>query len=180
MEKIPVIINQVTNIHGKKIVGVALDITYFIETHGDSENKLEKFKEKYFDVLKQAKKFIPKKGKRRKTKQFWSLSRLLQDFNSSIENEFFITNYQAAIQRDFELTDSYVGVIFQFGRYFNEDEVSDDIPMSYYFELTIKKRQLSRQRLWDKEKRRLIELGKSRKLPGHKEYRKELKNILQQ
>ncbi|RJQ25806.1 hypothetical protein C4565_07990, partial [Candidatus Parcubacteria bacterium] len=61
---------------------------------------------------------------------------------------------------------------------FKEGEVLDEIPMSYYFELTLKKRQLAKKGLFENEKKRLLKMAKDGALSGHKEYRQELKRLL--
>lgn len=177
-EKIPVRIVQTQDSHGNKRVGVMLDVGYYLDSKVNPDEKVKQFKDLYFQTLEKAKKFMPKKGKRLKTIQYWRLSKTLRDFNSSIENEFFITNYSAALQRDFKLTDSDVGIIFQFGKYFKEDEILDEVSMSHYFELTLKKKQLSKKGIFEQEKQNLIKMGRGDKLPGHKEYREYLKSIL--
>lgn len=180
MQKIPVRIVQTKDIHGNKKVGVMLDISYYQDSGGDPDAKVKKFKNLYFDTIKEARKLYraTKRKGAKNSKYYWKLSNLLQQFNGKTENEFEITNYRTALQRDFGLTDSYVGVIFDFGKFFAEEEVLDKIPMSVYFELTLKKRQLDKFGLFEEKKSRLLKMTTEGKVPGHKEYRQKLKDLI--
>jgi len=84
--------------------------------------------------------------RRRKSGQaslYWKLGKLLNDFISRTEEEFIFTNYRVAFQRDLGITDSYVGVIVDFPKFFDESEVLPNVAMSHYFELLLKARRLS-------------------------------------
>ena len=178
-EKIPVRIIQATDNHGNKEIGVTLDISYYVDTGGDPSGQVEKFRKLYFTTLKKAEKLFKSKNKKRRTSnEFWQLSKILQEFNKKTENEFEITNYPTALERDFKLTDSYVRIIFDFGNFFKESEVLDIIPFSTYFELALKKRQLEKLGLFEKEKGRLLRIAKQGNTPKHKEYREELKKLI--
>ncbi len=177
--KIPVRVIQASDSHGNKEIGVTLDISYYVDTDGDPSSQVEKFRKLYFNTLKKAKKlFKNQKSKRRTSKEYWKLSKLLQEFNDETENEFFITNYRNALERDFQITDSYIGVIFDFGKFFKEDEVLDEIPFSTYFELSLKTRQLDKLGLFEKEKTKLLNSAKKGIIPQHKQYRDELKDLI--
>ena len=177
IEKIPVKIVQTQDIHGNKKIGVMLDVAYYIDSIDNIDYQIQEFKQLYFKTLADAKKIIPKKRKRRKPSDIWELAKILANFNSK-GSEFFITNYTTALQRDFGLTDSYVGEIFQFWKYFKKEEISDEIPFSNYMELTRKRQQLLHQKLWEKEKKRFLEHAKNGTYLNNKEYRKELKELL--
>jgi hypothetical protein len=47
-----------------------------------------------------------------------------------------------------------------------------------YFELALKKRQLEKLGLFEHEKNRLLEMATQGKVPGHKEYRNELTELI--
>lgn len=179
MNKVPVRIVQSQDMHGNKKVGVMLDLSYYGESPDDAEEKIKQFKELYFKTLQKAKDlYKATKKKKNNSKYYWRLSRLLQEFNSLTENEFVITNYRTALERDFNLTDSYIGVIFDLGKFFNEDEILEEIPMSVYFELTIKKRKLEKLGLFEKEKHKLLSMAKEGRTIEHKEYRRILSNTI--
>jgi hypothetical protein len=183
LQKIPVRIVQTQDIHGNKKVGVMLDIQYYQnEGNIDPGTKVKAFKELYFDAIKEAKKlYSTTKAKDRNSTYYWKLSDLLRRFNKKTESEFEITNYLAALQRDFGLTDSYVGIMMNFSEFFEEREVSNKIPFNVYFELMRKKRKLERLDLFEAEKERLLQLAKrNESIPKGLEYRKYLASLTQQ
>ena len=178
MQKVPVKIVQTKDIHGTKKIGVMLDVVYYIESVTDPDAKVKKFKKLYIDTLEKAKDLIPYKGSKRSTKDFWKLSKLLLDLKKSTGNEFVITNFRNALQRDFLFTGRYVGRIVEFAQIFKKNEILDSILISYYTELIQKKSKLEKLGIFEKEKKRLIKLGKEGKLPTVFEYRYQLQKIL--
>ena len=103
-----------------------------------------------------------------------ALSRFVEENNAN----FKFINYRIAFQKDVGITDSYIGVIMDFPKFFNENEVNDGIPMSYYFELILKARSLIKIQKLECEKKKLIQMHDNRNLPDHKTYRKMLKAII--
>lgn len=181
-DKIPVKIIQVEDKHGNKQVGVMLDISYYSNVDRNPSQRIAEFEKEYFETLKKAKKIYKSTAKKRgkNTKFYWELSNILRQFNEKIDNEFVITNYASALERDFGLTDSYVRVFLDFIKFFKEDEVLPAIPMSIYFELTIKKRKLDKIGIFDREKRTLLENAKKGKIPDHKYYRQYLAQLVKE
>lgn len=179
MNKVPVKIVQTKDIHGNKKVGVMLDVSYYIDEKSNPEDKVKKFKNLYFETLQKANKIIPKKREHRKPSDFWKLSRLLTNLKKSTDNEFIITNFRQALQRDFIFTGRYIDKILEFVKYYKKNEVLDSISLSYYVELSQKKNKLDKLGIFENEKRRLIEMGKSRNLPGIEEYRKQLLKLVE-
>ena len=178
MEKIPVKIVELTSPSGKSAVDVMIDVFDYNEIE-NAQDKIRIFKKGYFDLVKKAKKILPKKKADRKTLHFWQIGKMLYDFNKSIENQFEITNYNSAIVRDFDLyQSSQVGHVIQFGEFFKKKEITDTIPMSTYLELIWKANLLKEKGIFEKEKIRLLERAKRKKLPGHKEYREELNALV--
>jgi len=184
LQKIPVRIVQTQDMHGNKKVGVMLDIQYYQSRPNiDPDAKVKEFKELYFGTIEQANKILrttKSKGTSRNSKYYWKLSELLRHFNEQTQNEFEISNYAAALQRDFGLTDSYVGLILNFGKYFKEDEVLDEIPFNVYLELTRKKGKLERLGIFQQEKSKLLMMAtKEGKIPNGMAYRKALAELIQ-
>ncbi len=178
MKKIPVKIIEITSPSGKKAKDVMLDVYDYYEITGNVQEKIHGFKEKYFATVNEAIKIMPKKKSERKASHFWKIGKLLIDFNKSIENEFEITNFNQAIIRDFGLYNrSVVGHTLQFGDYFKQGDISDLISMSHYIELIWKANMLRDLGLFEKEKKRLLEMAKNNNLPPHKEYRNELNKL---
>jgi hypothetical protein len=182
MKKIPVKIVETRDIHDNKKLGVMLDISYYHQNSSvNPDEKVKQFRELYLNTVQQAKK-IYKQSKRKRgsnTDYYRQFSKLLRDFNERTENEFLVLGYRQALARDFGLTDSYVGVLLDFIKFFKEAEVLPTIPMSIYFELTIKKRKLERLGIFEREKTQLLENARIGKIPDHKGYRQYLTKLLQ-
>ncbi|MBI1662684.1 MAG: hypothetical protein IS860_04155 [Nitrosopumilus sp.] len=184
-EKIPVRIVQTQDMHGTKKISIMIDVGNYLETGGNPEIKLNKFKKLYFDTVNSAKKlFYGTTGEEKKYQDlpsslYWSLGDLLSKFNEKIENEFEITNYTEAISRDFGLSKDYIYDLLTVVKFFKKSEVLDSVYFSYYRALKRKRKELSKLGLFEKEKKRLNKLGKEDKLPGREQYKKELIEIIQ-
>ncbi len=187
MNKTPVRIVQTQDIHGNKKVGVMLDVSYYLDTKGDNTGaSIEKFKKLYFDTVDKAKKlFYGKYVEERKKYQnlpstlYWKLGCILLEFTTSIQDEFVITNYTQALERDFGLSRGYFNELLVFVNVFKKDEILDSIPISYYRMLMRKRTQLQKLGIFEKEKMRLIRIGKENKLTGREKYRRELAQIIE-
>lgn len=178
MSKIPVKIVELTSPSGNKAIDVMIDIYDYNEIE-NAQQKIRNFKKKYFETVQKTAKIMPKKKSDRKPSHFWQIGKLLYDFNKSIKNDFEITNYNAAIIRDFGLYDrSHVGHIIQFGEFFNKKDIDDKIPMSTYLELIWKSSFLKKLDLLEKEKKRLLKMAKEKTLSPHKDYRIELNELV--
>ena len=178
--KIPVRITWMKNEKGiiESEVLIGLDDVF---SEGISISKrIEKFKKRYYQFLSDVKK-LAKKNKQKKASDYWKLSRLLIEFNSKIEKEFFIINYIEAISKDmkgFHLSVTQVHTLFQFANYFKKNEIDDAISYSHYRELTDKRNLLVELDLFEREKKKLLELSDKGKLPSHKpEYRNYLNEV---
>jgi hypothetical protein len=179
MKQIPVKIVEYT-ISGETRKNVMIDLIDTYEISGNVENKIKKFKKKYFDLIKKSEEIFPKEKSKRKPSHFWQMGKLLYDFNKSIEKEFKITNYQQAVIRDFSLYNrSVVGHVIQFGEFFNKKDIVDTISMSHYMELIWKSSLLQKMKKLEGEKKRLIKRANEKTLPPHKEYREELNELVE-
>ena len=165
---------------GKIEPEVLIDLDDIFSEGISVSKKIEKFKKRYLQFINDAKK-LAKKNKQKKASDYWKLSRLLIEFNNKIEREFFIINYVEAISKDmngFHLSKTQVGRLFQFANYFKKNEINDTISYSHYRELTDKRNQLVELDLFEREKKKLLELSDKGKLPSHKpEYRNYLNKI---
>lgn len=186
MKKIPVRIVQTQDIHGNKKVGVMLDVSYYIDTEGDTDEPIQKFKKLYFDTVDKAKKLFYGKHEDERKKYrslpstlYWKLGSILLEFTNSIHGEFVITNYAQALERDFGLSRGYVHELLAFVNIFKKDEILDEIPVSYYRMLMRKRTQLQKLGIFEKEKLRLIRIGKENKLIGREKYKRELAKIIE-
>jgi len=177
MKQIPVKIVEYT-ISGETRKNVMIDLMDTYEISGNVENKIKKFKKKYFDLIKKSTKIMPKEKSKRKPSHFWQIGKLLNDFHKSIETEFEITNFSQAVNRDFDLYGtSQTVAILQLGKEFSQKDISDTISYSHYLELIWVSKILKENGLLEKEKKRLLKMEKNDTLPPHKEYRKELSVI---
>lgn len=176
MKKIPVKIVQYT-INGETRKNVMIDMIDTYDIEGDAETKIKNFKKKYFETIDKAKKIFHTKQAQRKTTEFWKLGKILSKLKESTSNQFIITNYYSSLQRDFLFTSKYLRMILEFGNYFEKNEVLNLIKFSYYMELIQKRKILEKSNQFEKEKKRLLKMGKANTLPGLLKYRAELINL---
>lgn len=181
MTKIPVKIVEFSD-GGKKIQEVMIDLVDTMQIDGDPGKKIEQFRDKYFDLVKQTQNIMPKEKSKRKPSHFWQIGKLLYDFNNSIKNDFEIRNYDQSIMRDFKYFKSprTIAYIIELGKFFKKNEILDSTPITLYFELLQKRNTMQSLGLFGKEKERLVKLAKQKKLPGKMKYREELKKALNQ
>ena len=192
MKKIPVKIVELIAPGGKKSIEVMIDV---YDYHGieDPKEKIRQFKKIYFELVKKAQEIIPQKkavyknenSKRRskdravkKASFYWKVGNLFSTFNKNVKNEFEITNYNSALQRDFGLSISYVRELMVFSELFSKKEVDDSIPMAIYRALVWKKTQLEEVGELKNEKTRLLKRGKSKESIGRENYKKELNALV--
>ena len=76
----------------------------------------------------------------------------LENSMTMLKMNLEITNYGAALQRDFGLTMRYVQKINQYCHYFEKKEINDFIPMAIYRALVWKKNQLEKINELENEK----------------------------
>jgi hypothetical protein len=161
-------------------------ISLSTKTKGDTEGSIQKFKKLYFDTVDKAKKLFYGKYKEERKKYrnlpstlYWKLGHILLEFTDRIQDEFVITNYAQALERDFGLSRGYVHELLVFVNVFKRNEVLDSIPVSYYRMLMRKRTQLQRWGIFEKEKMRLIRMGKENKLIGREKYKRELAQTIE-
>lgn len=183
MTKIPVKIVELTSPSGKSAVDVMIDIFDYNEVE-DVQEKIQEFKKKYFKLVKKAEKlFFGSNLKKTRSKNLssstcWKLGNLFRKFDDDIKNNFIITNYAEALERDFGRSSRYIRELIEFSKLFKEKELSDSIPMAIYRALVWKKIQLDELGILEKEKNRLIEMGKSKHVPGREQYKIELTDAI--
>ena len=183
MKKIPVKIVQYT-INGETRKNIMIDMLDTYDIEGDVEIEIITFKKKYFGLVKKAEKlFFGSNLDKTRTKNLssstcWELGNLFQKFDSDIKNNFVITNYSVALERDFGRSSKYIRELIIFSKLFKEKEILDSIPMAIYRALVWKKNQLDDVGILEKEKKRLMKMGKEKKCPGREEYKIELINAI--
>ena len=179
-QKIFIRIAWVKDEKGKTVPEVSMNLDDFYNIGTSVTSKIVSFKKRFFKFLDEMKK-LSKTKKRKKTSDYWKLSHAIIDFREKHEKEFYIINYTEAIDRICKgngLSKSQVGLLYQFANFFTKEEIIDEIPFTYYLEFTLKRNQLKEKNLLEKEKTRLLELGKKGKLPITKEYRKQLQDLI--
>lgn len=180
IQKLPIRVIVVKDYRNAPHIETMIDMSYFFEPITDPHHQIAKFKKSYLELIEKAKtiKKSIETTKIGKAKIYWKLGRLLLEFVKDKERDFRFTNYRVAFERDIGLSDSYVGVLLDFATFFDEDEIEPTIPLSYYFELVLKARQLQQYKCFEEAKSQLIKLAKIRQLPEHKVYRKMLAEAL--
>ena len=181
MNRIPVKVVWIKDIKGNVHSSVMLAIEELTNAMPSTDfTSIKKFNSEYMGLITYCKELltIGKVKNRIPANVYWQVGKNLVTFVETNETEYKFTNYRAAFQRDLNLTDSYIGIIMDFPKFFKEKEVLKTIPMSYYFELILKARSLEEKNLLNPEKERLIKLSNENKLPDHKIYRESLKSIL--
>jgi hypothetical protein len=183
-KKIPVKIVQVQDIHGTKNTSVMLDLNYYIESKDNSNKRVQQFKKLYDNVVKEINDLFFEGNEKRKYRNlpsslYYKLGIIIEQFNQKIENDFFITNYDAALHCDFGLSKDYIYDLRIISQIFKKNEIIDSVPFSYYRALMRKKNQFDKYDKFNDEKNRLNEMGKNNKLPGRENYKKELNQTLE-
>ena len=191
--KIPVKIKEFTSPSGLKQKGVMLAVNDYLGLGENVQEKVKDFEKKYFELVKKAQEIIPQKkavyknenSKRRskdravkKASFYWKVGNLFSTFNKNVKNEFEITNYNSALQRDFGLSNRYVNELMVFSELFSKKEVDDFIPMAIYRALVWKKTQLEEVGELKNEKTRLLKRGKNKESIGRENYKKELNALV--
>jgi len=183
--KIPVRIVQTQDIHGTKKISIRIDVRHYLDTEGNPEKQIKKFKKLYFETVKSAKKLFygTKTGEEKKYQDlpsslYWKLGEILRKFNEAIEHEYEITNYTEAISRDFGLSKDYIYDLLTVVKLFKKNEILDSVYFSYYRALKRKRKELEKLKIFEQEKKRLNKMGKAKKLPGREKYKKELIQLI--
>lgn len=164
---------------------IMIDLVDTMELEGDPGTKFESFRDKYFELVKEAQTLFYGENQDKKRKRqtlpsssYYELGELLRKFNSEIKNEFKITNYTEAISRDFGLSVDYHYDISTIVQIFKKNQILDSVPFSYYRALKRKRSDLRKINLFEQEIKRLNEMGDENKLPGREKYKVELINII--
>ena len=194
--KIPVKIKEFTSPSGLKQKGVMLAVNDYLGLGENVQEKVKDFEKKYFELVKKAQKIIPQKkavyknenskrrskktvpGAEKKASFYWKVGNLFSTFNKNVKNEFEITNYNSALQRDFGLSISYVRELMVFSELFSKKEVDDSIPMAIYRALGWYKIRLEEVGELKNEKTRLLKRGKNKESIGRENYKKELNALV--
>ena len=180
MNKVPVKIVWVKDINGKEHSSAMIAMEEMMRSVSAKDySSVREFNREYKNLVDECRGIIKKQGIGNKIspRAYLNVGEALSRFVEENNANFKFINYRIAFQKDVGITDSYIGVIMDFPKFFNENEVNDGIPMSYYFELILKARSLIKIQKLECEKKKLIQMHDNRNLPDHKTYRKMLKAI---
>ena len=181
MEKTPIRVEWIGDAEGGGDIEIAMELGYFESSGVSIREDIREFKKKYLEALDRAKKIDAGddsvKPHRISSRQRWRACKILADFNSEASNQFEIINYKQAYARDFGLPLRSIRTYLDFGQYFAEDEIIDQIPYSIYAELAFRVGALKSKGLFDAEKKRLLKMGSDKTLPSRNEYRSQLNTL---
>ena len=179
--RIPVTVAWIADEKGGGGIEIVMSLDSFESSGTSIRSDIREFKRMYRSAVEKAKEADAKSsapGQRKvSTKQRWIACKVLADFNRSTANKFEVINRNEAYSRDFGLPSRSTRSYLDFGNYFAEAEVLDQIPYSLYAELAFKVRELKSRNIFDSEKRRLVEMGRAGNLPSRDEYRKHLREL---
>jgi len=176
--KIPVKIVEYT-IDGETRKNVMIDMLDTYDIEGDPEEKIKNFKEKYFELVEDAKKIMPERRENKIPSVYWKIGDMFEKFNENMNSQFEITNYGEALERDFGLSYRYVEELIIFVKLFKENEIDDDTSMSIYRALVWKKSQLEEINELEKEKTRLMKRTKNKESIKREDYKNELTKLVE-
>ena len=132
-KKIPIRISWTKDAEGVVKTQIVMNSNDFFASSTKISASIEEFKKRYFDLVKKSRKILPQKkavyknknSQRRSRKQvirpasvYWKVGNLFRKFNENIEHEFEITNYNAALEHDFGLSNRYVQELIIFASLF--------------------------------------------------------------
>jgi hypothetical protein len=157
-----------------------LDVDNYFKKDLNVERELKQFKIEYNLLIENAKNFMLETKHRKKgnARIYWKLARALHDFLERSNNKFRITNYRKAFERDLDLTDSVIGILLDFARFFKENEIDDRISISLYYEIVRKARKLEKVGLLQSAKIQLSQMADNNVSQDAKKYRRMLEQMI--
>lgn len=181
MVKIPVKVVWIKDINNHVHPSIMIAMNEVVSDFGKVDyDSIKRFNKEYNEVISDCKEVLKvyKKKGRIQPIGYWKVGFILNNFVEQKESDFKFTNYRIAFQKDLVISDSYIGVIMDFPKFFEEREIVNEVKMSYYFELLLKARALFGVGKFNAEKKKLVRLEHEGKLPDHKTYRQMLKETL--
>lgn len=177
MDKIPIKIVELSSPSGQTAIDIMIDV-YDYNVIENAQQKIKEFKKKYFELVGKAQKLMPEKRMEKVPSIYWKIGNLFKKFNDSTTNQFKITNYNEALERDFGLSNRYVSELIIFTNLFKRNEIHDSISISVYRALVWKKNQLEEIGELKNEKLRLIKRAKNNESIKREDYKKELNQLV--
>ena len=121
MNKIPIKIVELSSPSGQTAIDVMIDV-YDFDDIENPQQKIKEFKKKYFELVEKAKKIMPEKREEKIPSVYWKIANLFKKFSDSTTNQFVITNFSEALERDFGLSSTYVRELIIFANLFKKNE----------------------------------------------------------
>ena len=181
MNAIPVCMVRVSVAGGHK-TSAMIDMAYYADLGQDAAKKVAELNAQYSYMVESAKsRFRDELGNPKKTvpsSAYFGAGKLFLDFAVSVQDRFEVTNYTAALSKDFGLSQGYITDLLAIAKSFDAEEIEDSVPFTHYRMLKRKQRPLERIGLFQKEKRRLNAMGESGTLPARESYKKELADMV--
>lgn len=181
-EKIPIEITWMENQDGILEPEIIISAEDYFDFDTSITDAIIEFKKRYTVLIQKVQDILPQDKTQRKSSHFWKIGRLLYNFNKSIKNKFEIINFNEAISHDFQLYNTgqrRIDQLIQFGEFFSKKDILDEISLALYQELIWKAGPLKKAGIFQKEKMKLLERAKEKKLLGNDRYRAYLKKMLQ-
>ena len=170
------------SVAGRRKTSAMIDMAYYANLGQSAAKQIAELNEQYSCMVESTRSlFRDEHGNPKKTvpsSVYFEVGKLFLDFKLSIQDKFDITNYTAALSRDFGLSQGYITDLLSIAKSFDGGEISDLVPFTHYRMLKRKQRPLERIELFQKEKRRLNTMGKSGRLPARDSYKKELADMV--
>ena len=155
-----------------------IDMAYYSDLGQSAARQITELNERYSGMVRSARSlFRDERGNPKKTvpsSVYFETGKLFLDFMVSIQDKFEITNYTAALSRDFGLSQDYITDLLAIARSFDVGEIVDSVPFTHYRMLKRKQNSLEGIGCFKKEKLRLNTMGESGNLPTRESYKREL------
>lgn len=181
MSAIPVRMVRVSVVEGHK-TSAMIDMAHYTDLGQDAAKQVAELNERYSGMMESARSlFYDGRGNPKKTvpsSAYFGAGNLFLDFAVSVQDRFEVTNYTAALSRDFGLSQGYITDLLSIAKSFDAGEISDLVPFTHYRMLKRKQVPLERIELFQKEKQRLNAMGKSGRLSARDSYKKELADMV--
>lgn len=165
------------SVTGCNIPSAMIDMTNYARFDDDLGSKLAELNERYCNTVESARRlYYDKSGKRKNisTSTSFQIGRRFLDFVMSVQGTFMITNYTAALSRDFGLGQRHIADLLAIAKSFEQKDIIDPVPLTYYRELKRKQNPLEKIGHFKSEKKRLNRMGRTGNLPTRELYEKEL------
>lgn len=159
-----------------------IDMGYYTDLGESQAKQIAELNEQYNSMVKSAKGlFRDQPGKHKMSapsSAYFGAGKMFLNFIISFQDKFEITNYTAALSRDFGLSHGYITDLLAIAKSFDPTEIVDSVPFTHYRMLKRKQSRLEKAGLFEDEKKRLNDMGKAGRLPTRDVYKRELIDLI--